>query len=886
MNGIAVGTLVLSFLPLCFASVITRYLTSCDTSQYQFTRTGDLTRRTVMRDGDILIQGIFPLSSTRDNCKTILQNGLVAMMAFKFAIEKLDNGSFPLNRNSGSMFGYQIDDSCNSIPSIMARAIEIVNQYRDKSVCKARFCDGETRSLKPVMAVVGPFQSFTSIPFSSLLALYNIPIVSPAASSRLLSKKDLYKSFTRIIPSDVVQARVIAEMLNRFNWNYIYVIGSDDNYGKLGTSTLKDYTREYNFCIVADSYIPYATSKMASIAIEIVDSIAKNSNAKVVVVFAYNIQIELILSEAEKRKINRIWLMSDAFSLTGEGALNVTETQVIGLFKVSPKSEPISGFGTFLEKEISTSPHCNVFLKSFLEQEFKCVFNKTSVFCPNHTSESIARKLSEFYSSLVGNTIDAANAIASAVNDFYTHNCNYTLQEIKCPSSVRLDANTLTKYLFNASFNLTYGQLFEFDSNGDPKYPTYDIGNAQKVNGKIRIVKCGNWKPGNGLTIDTNCLVWPKWTGDVIPNSKCNEDCTIGYYISARTECCWSCEKCAANSISTAKNAGNCTKCPAGFISNNLRTECIQYTYVALKFDDVAGVAIIVINSLGIVFSILIFFGYRYFKRSISLKSQSNTPHFLHLSLVQLIVSFAFGEILLMKHSNSYCSIVVGTMYVLRTGFAVLILSRTRLFSTTLEKFIAPVTNVPYHFAHFAVTLVLVFIQIGLTIACGLIDPVRIKTQILDIETRLALDCSFDYTIFQAAALLVYPNLVLLVATVATLRERSRARASSDSKFLNFAAVANCILSVAYFPTYKYVVGIYKTILMAFTIDVCAFVYIFCLMLPHLYMAYTDHIRVSSPRENAPAEMSRTEIHRAKYRTSLEEIQENQTSDGVADKVS
>ena len=885
MNGIVVGSLVVSFLPLCFASVITRNLSRCDTSQYQFTRTGDLTRRTVLRDGDILIQGIFPLSSTRDNCRTILHNGLVSMMAFKFAIDKLDDGFLPVN--TSSMFGYQIDDSCNSIPSIMARAIEIVNQYRDKSVCKARFCDGETRSLKPVMAVVGPFQSFTSIPFSSLLGLHNIPIVSPTASSRLLSKKDLYKSFTRIIPSDIVQARVIAEMLDRFNWNYIYVIGSDDNYGKLGTSTLKDYTQEYNFCIVAENYIPYATSKMASKAVEIVSSIAKNSNAKVVVIFAYTIQIELILSEAERRKINRIWLTSDAFSLTGEGAFNVTETQVIGLFKVSPRSEPISGFETFLQKEIRSSPHCNLFLKSFLEQEFRCVFSRTSVFCPNHTSESIAKTFSEFYSSPIGNTIDAANAIATAVKDFYTDNCNYTLQEMRCPSSVQLDANTLTKYLFNASFNLTYGQLFEFDSNGDPKYPSYDIGNAQKVNGKLRIVKVGNWKPGAKLNIDTNRVVWPKWTGDVIPKSKCSVDCPIGYFISARTECCWSCEKCAATSISTTKNAGNCTKCPDGFISSNLRTECIQYTYIALKADDVAGVVIIVINTLGMVFSILIFLGYRYFKRSSSIKSQSNTtPHLLHLSLVQLIVSFAFGEILLMNHSNSYCSIVVGSMYVLRTGFAVLILSRTRLFSSTLEKFVVPVTRTPYHFAHLAVTLVLVFIQIGLTIACGQIDPVLIKTQVLDIETRLALDCSFDYTIFQAAALLVYPNLVLLAATVATLRERSQGRANSDAKFLNFAAVANCILSVAYFPTYKYVVGIYKTILMAFTIDVCAFVYIFCLMLPHLYMAYTDHIRVSSPREDDPMEMSRKEMHRAKYRTSLEEIQENQTSDGVVGMVS
>ena len=874
MKGIAILVISVSFFPLFYANVITSDLSVCDTSQYQHTSVGGMQRRTVMRDGNISIQGIFPLSSTRDNCNTVLQNGLVAMMALKFAIGKLESGFFPF---SNSSFGYHIDDSCNNIPSIMARAIEIVNEYRDESICKTRSCNGTPKVVKPITAVVGPFQSFTSIPFASLLGLQNIPIVSPTASSRLLAKKDLYKSFTRIIPSDILQARVVAELLQRFSWNYIYVVGSDDNYGKLGINILKGYTQEYNFCIVADDYIPYATKSMGSKAVEIVDAIAQNKNAKVVVLFAYNIQIELILTEAEKRKLDRVWIMSDAFFLTGEGSLNFIERQIVGLFKVAPKSEQVPGFKKFLESEIRTSPHCNIFLKLFMEQEFRCIFNKTSVFCPNQTSESIAKRFFEVDSNLIGNTIDATYAIATAVKGFYVDNCNYSLQGVQCPNETRLEPHILTKYLFNVSFNNSYGQLFEFDSNGDPKYPSYDIGNVQKVDGKLRIVKVGRWDPRNKLNIDTHRVVWPYWTRNVIPKSKCSVDCSIGYYISAKTECCWSCEKCLVNSISSSKNAVNCTKCPDGLISNNKRTECMRYSYVTLKVDDVGGVAIIIINTLGMLFSILIYIGYRYFRRSNIIKVHTRMPHVLHLSLAQLIVSFAYGEILLIKRSYSYCSIVVGSMYVLRTGFAVLIFSRTRLFSSMLQKFIVSFITMPLHLLHLTVTVILVLIQIGLTIACGVIDPLHPKAQTLETETMLAPDCSFDYTIFQAVVFLVYPNLVLLVATVAAIRERSQRHAYSESKLLNFAAVANCILSVAYFPTYKYVVGIYKTILMAFTIDVCAFVYICCLMLPHLYVAYTDKIKVSSPNEDVSTEVSPTEIHRAKYRSSLQDIKEDLT---------
>lgn len=859
-----------SFFTFARANIVTSKLSTCDTSEYHSKTAGKESRRTILRDGDFTVQGIMPLSSTRDNCNTILQNGLVTMMALRFAVEHLQTSPF-----DNSSFGYRIDDSCNNIPSIMAVAIEIVNQYRNESVCSLRSCGGELKQVKPVIAVVGPIQSFTSIPFASLLGLYTIPIVSPSASSRLLSKKDLYKSFTRIIPSDVVQAKVIAEVLQRFNWNYIYVVGSDDNYGKLGASILKDYTEDYNFCVVGDDYIPYATSNMKKKAVEIVTSIAKNSNAKVIVIIAYNIQVELILLEAERRQLDRVWLLSDAFALTGEGSLNVTDRQIVGLFKVAPKSEPVNGFESFLLAEVKTKPHCNKFLKLFMQQEFRCVFSSASVFCPNMTADSIVKKFLEVNSNLIGNTIDAMSAVAAAVKEFYADRCKSTRYDENCTSNFSIDPQVLTRYLFNISFVNGNGETFEFDSNGDPKYPSYDLANVQRTNGRLRLVRVGSWDPRSGLNIDLSRIVWPHWTGNMTPKSTCSEDCPAGYYISARTECCWSCERCLLNFMSWTTNADNCTECPRGFVSNDQRTKCVKHNFVTLKARDVAGVAILVINSLGIIVSVFIFLGYRYYKRSAVVKMHTRMPHVLHLSAAQLILAFAYGEVLLMNRSHSYCSIVVGSMCMLRTGFAVLILSRTRIFLSLVQKFVASRTGLPLQLSHLAVSSVLIVIQLGLTVSCGVLEPVQTETHPLDNEMSFAVDCSFNYTVFQAVTFLVYPNLILLVTTVAAIRERSQRHAFSESKFLNFAAIANCILSVAFFPTYKYVVGIYKTIVMAFTMDVCAFTYIGCLMLPHLYIAYSDKIKVSTPTDEPSTDLSLAEVHRAKYRASLQEIKED-----------
>lgn len=867
---------IASFYQSILANTITSNLSTCDATYYEHTGARREVRRTVLRDGIHIIQGILPLSSTRDNCNTILLNGLLSMLAFRFAMENLKDMPF-----NGSSLGYHIDDSCNSIPSIMSVAIEIVNQYRNESVCNIRSCGSEMKRVKPVIAVVGPYQSFTSIPFASLLGLQNIPIVSPSASSRLLSKKDLYKSFSRIIPSDVVQARVIAELLQRFNWKYIYVIGSDDNYGKLGISILKGYTEEYQFCIVADDYIPYATADMKSKANEIVNVIAQNGNAQVVVIFAYNIQIELILSEAERRNLRRVWVLSDAFQLTGEGSLSHIEKQITGVFKVAPKSKRIDGFQTFLENEVRNKPHCNLFLRLFMEQNFKCQFNETSVFCPNDTAESIVKNFLEVDSSLIGNTIDAMNAIATALKGYYAENCNITKHGLLCPRDI--DIRILTKHVLNVSFTNVYGDPFEFDSNGDPKNPSYDIGNVQNVGGKLRITRIGTWDPRSRLNIDLSRVIWPYWAKNVTPKSSCSDDCSPGYYVAARTECCWSCEQCLLNTISTVLNAKNCSKCQHGFISNEERTKCVQYKYISLQPDDVAGIVIIVVNTLGIIVSILIFMAYRYYRRSMVIKVHNRMPHILYLSVAQLILSFAYGEVILMKRSSSYCSIVMGSMSVLRTGFAVLILSRTRIFLSLIQKFIIPYTGSYTKLAHLLVLSLFIVIHIVLTIPCGVYDPVPIETQPLEAETSLAINCNFNYTPLQAVTFLVYPNLVLFVATVAAIRERSEQHSYSEAKFLNFAAIANCIVSVAFFPTYKYVVGIYKTIVMAFTMDVCAFTYIGCLMLPHLYMARSDKLRVSSPKDHVSTESSLAETNRAKYRTSLQEIKEEHHSRTISE---
>ena len=865
----SIESLVITFLMTSTtADIISRNLLKCDSVIYENKFSDGTTRRTLLNDGDFMIQTVLPFSSTKDNCNIIKQNGLVSMISLKFAIDKIHKQS---KLRGGYRFGYHIDDSCNSIPIAMATGIEIVSQYRSQSVCKVRTCTDKSTTAKPITAVVGPYQSFTAIPFASLLGLHKVPIISPSASSRLLSKKDLYKSFFRIIPSDVMQAKAISELLQALDWHYIYAIGSDDNYGKLGISTLKGNADEYEFCVVAEDYIPYMTDAMEAKAKMIVDHLKDQTNAKVVVVFAYNVQIKLILSEAEKAGVERIWLMSDAFQILGHGNLGLTSKSLIGILRIAPKSTPVEGLGEFTEDYVKDSSHCDMFLRKFMEQQFHCEFNQTSVYCPHDTAESIAEKLTRQDASLYGNTIDAVQAITVALNYLIESKCGKRKNKTECYATMSIPPSDLTAQLYNTNFTSNHNTPFKFDSNGDPAYPFYDIANVQLRNGQYGLVKVGQWDPLNHLQLAKGNVSWPLWAGTNIPKSACSEDCKPGYYVSARTECCWSCEKCLLNTISTTVNAENCTSCPEGYVSTRDRSKCVKYTYLYLKVDDVAGVSTLVINSIGIVLLVLIAIGYYYFKNSNVLKFATRLRHVQYMAFAQVALSFIYGGILLTEHTKHYCNIAVCYMYLLKTGFAVLLLSKTQRFMS-LVGIIQPITHLPLKWAHMVTMVVLISVHVILTVVCLQIDPFKLHTKVLKDSTSLALDCTPDYTLLQISTIIVYPSVLLLTATAIAIRERDSG--DSESRFLNFTAIAHCIVSVAYFPTYKYVVGMYRTIIMAFTIDVCAFTYIGCLMLPYLYVALTGMMKVASPREETSTGEVTVEWHRDRLRsTSREELQ-------------
>lgn len=85
-------------------------------------------------------------------------------------------------------------------------------------------CPDEVNQDKPIAGLIGPGSSTVSIQIQNLLSLFHIPQIGYSATSKDLSDKSLYKYFMRVVPSDMLQAKALLDIVVHYNWTYISTV--------------------------------------------------------------------------------------------------------------------------------------------------------------------------------------------------------------------------------------------------------------------------------------------------------------------------------------------------------------------------------------------------------------------------------------------------------------------------------------------------------------------------------------------------------------------------------------------------------------------------------------------------------------------------------------
>ncbi|MED6270934.1 hypothetical protein CHARACLAT_015243, partial [Characodon lateralis] len=572
-------------------------------------------------DGEYIIGGVFSIHykelTKTDNYTTVPEpptctgsinsRELRFSRAVMFAIEEINNNMELL---PGITLGYEIYDSCASVPVAMHVAFQLSNG-QDPVFQLGDNCS----QFGVVMGVIGESGSTPSISMSRIFGPFNIPLVSHFATCACLSDKQQYPTFFRTIPSDHYQADAMAKLVKHFGWTWIGAVHSDSDYGRNGMASFLEAASREGICV---EYIEsfYRTDPHK---IRIVADAIRRSTSIVVVAFTAAGDMKFLLAELNLHlPPPRQWIGSEGW---------VTDTQLMrysfcaGAIGVAIQQSIIPGFRDFLLDLSPSEVGASSILTEFWEDAFNCSLTKTTSAekkqCDG-TEDLKTLKIPYTDTSkfrITNMVYKAVYAIAHAIHNAVCQETNFTTF---CKKQTRLDLNQVFTELKKVNFTQNDYHV-SFDANGDP-VATYEIVNWQKSeSGIIELVTVGYYDAslpkGQEFRINRN-LTWVDGETQV-PVSVCSESCPPGtrkVLQKGKPICCYDCTHCPEGEISNMTDSPDCFPCPREFWPNAGKDACFLKPLEFISFDELLGIIMAAFSVTGACLSIItavVFFHHR-----------------------------------------------------------------------------------------------------------------------------------------------------------------------------------------------------------------------------------------------------------------------------------
>ncbi|SPQ94268.1 unnamed protein product (mitochondrion) [Plasmodiophora brassicae] len=189
------------------------------------------------------------------------------------------------------------------------------SNYDGLQATKAFFCTALTNdsmALPPrVPILIGSSYSSQALMFAHLANLNGLPMISPWASSPVLSDKTLYGTFSRVFPPDNFQGKALAQVVEHFGWKIVCAISTSDTYG---SSLMNVFVRE-----AAIRNITVATAIQFSNAADPTDQLQRilSTGVRVIVMPMLSDDARTVLTVAARLGLTTseyVWLGSDGIS--------------------------------------------------------------------------------------------------------------------------------------------------------------------------------------------------------------------------------------------------------------------------------------------------------------------------------------------------------------------------------------------------------------------------------------------------------------------------------------------------------------------------------------------------------------------------------------------
>ncbi|KAM5141059.1 LOW QUALITY PROTEIN: taste receptor type 1 member 2-like [Mantella aurantiaca] len=495
----------------------------------------------------------------------------------RFAVQEINNSSSLLPTVT---LGYNVFDTCYVYNNIQP-ALKYIS--RDDVIDTN---ESYARYIPNVTAVIGPDNSDAAETTADLFNLLHLPQINVVATSKMMSQLRLPACF-QTIPSSKLQQQAFVDILSYFNWTWIAVLGSYDEYGMHGVQQFVDATSDLNICLAYIGIIPIKVSGKEAMWKSTIRQIANNitfTNANVILLFS----LDIILVDFFKELVDmnfpsKIWLATETWSLSDD-IYDVPNINTLGvIFGIALKYVKIPGFDEYLTNVYYQNRESSG--GSRLEEN--C--NQNCDGCHNTTLNSfLGDKRSSF-------SIYAGYAVAHALHDAL--GCNKTYCGIKDVYPWQV-----TDALKHVNFSLLNNEI-SFNVYGDS--PTgYDIVFWNWFGG-TPFLNVGSYTSLGELDIQLQSIIW-QTSNNQVPSSVCSSECLPGqkkqpkgYY-----KCCFTCISCAAGTY--LHTNGTCVPCGEGQWSIERSTICLNKTRIYMTWRNALTIMLFTVTVLAILLNIVI----------------------------------------------------------------------------------------------------------------------------------------------------------------------------------------------------------------------------------------------------------------------------------------
>ncbi|XP_069690823.1 metabotropic glutamate receptor 6-like isoform X3 [Periplaneta americana] len=842
--------------------------------------------------GDIMLGALFPIhhrgSGGNDCGKVQLEDGIQPLEAMLYTLEQINNDPDLL---PGIKLGMIAFDSCDSPAYGLEQSLDFVkgfiahfNEFHEHEFqCQ----DGSTPKFRGggfdrVVAVIGAQSSSVTIQVATMLRLFRVPQISYMATSPSLSDPNRFPYFFRTVPSDLNQAHAMLEILRKFNWTYVSVVHSDNEYGTHGYETLRSLAASYNVCFSAPQRVDKEHFGERGYDI-VLDNIVNKTEVRVVVVFADKSTTQKLMDAARHHGVvgRFVWIVCDAWSAASSHrgvniVLNPIDTPELvsdesileGALAVQPLYRNLAGFDDYFKSlNVSHNTHNPWFEESLKE------------YCRRQHSATRYRSANMQFQLEEGLTTDvSADEVSTlAEEDTFTtgdpENCDWqkwrgyrqqrylhfvrdavyavaqalhNLQAQLCPgvrgmckAMRHIDGDQLRTYLSNVTFNDEGGKPFMFMDGRDGP-PRYSILNFQKDERGNRY----HWKiVGNYtlndeglpiLNIDNDTIRYR--SGENFPPSACATPCAphqVKIQQQREDTCCWRCRSCGEYQVKV--NDYRCEDCPMGFLPSRDHSKCLPIPEEFIDYQNPWAIAAMAVASLGIlvtVFVLVIFWTY------------SDTPivkasgrELSYLLLVGTLASFCVTFVIVARPTPFTCGLTrffLGFCYTL--CYAAIVTKTNRISRIFNNRPISPhKTRYTSPTSQLVITALLTSVEVVINVSWLMYEPPHVTHSFPTRESRLLICEGLDDYSYMVG--LLYPFVLIGLCTAYAVKTRKCPGGFNETRHIAFTNYTAIIIWLAFVPLYlASTSNSIRVVTLAISLSLSGLVQLGCLFFPKLYI--------------------------------------------------